>query len=198
MSTPKYFTIEELIGFIEEPNRSACMRILNENRKLFETIPGSTHNHQTFVGGYFSHILDCMNYAYYLYDFDASFGRPLPFNKSDGLLILFLHDLEKPWRIEVMDDGTVRNRPGLDTKEAFKAFREKKLEEYGMSLTPAQMNGLTYVEGELKDYSSTHRVMNELAAFCHKVDTWSARAWYDYPLEKEDPWIGADRVHDIK
>lgn len=195
MSTPKYFTIEDLIGFIDEPNRSACMRILTENRKLFETIPGSTHNHQTFVGGYFSHILDCMNYAYYLYDFDASFGRPLPFSKSDGLLILFLHDLEKPWRIEVMNDGTVRNRPGLDTKEAFKAFREKKLEEYGMILTPAQMNGLTYVEGEIKDYSSTHRVMNELAAFCHKVDTWSARAWYDYPKPAGvDEWIGADRV----
>lgn len=195
MSTPKYFTIEELIGFIEEPNRIACMKILTENRKLFETIPGSTHNHQTFVGGYFSHILDCMNYAYYLYDFDASFGRPLPFSKSDGLLILFLHDLEKPWRIEVMNDGTVRNRPGLDTKEAFKTFREKKLEEYGMILTSAQMNGLTYVEGEIKDYSSTRRVMNELAAFCHKVDTWSARAWYDYPKPAGiDEWIGADRV----
>lgn len=199
MTTPKYFTIEELIGFIDEPNRAACMKILTENRKLFETIPGSTHNHQTFVGGYFSHILDCMNYAYYLYDFDASFGRPLPFSKSDGLLILFLHDLEKPWRIEVMDDGTVRNRPGLDTKEAFKDFREKKLEEYGMNLTPAQMNGLTYVEGEIKDYSSTHRVMNELAAFCHKVDTWSARAWYDYPKPAGiDEWVGADRVRVLK
>jgi hypothetical protein len=195
MSTPKYFTIEELIGFIEEPNRSACMRILNENRKFFETIPGSTHNHQTFVGGYFSHILDCMNYAYYLYDFDASFGRPLPFSKSDGLLILFLHDLEKPWRIEVMNDGIVRNRPGLDTKEAFKEFREKKLEEYGILLTPQLVNAVTYVEGEMNDYSSKYRVMNELAAFCHKVDVHSARIWYNYPkISSEDEWSGADRV----
>lgn len=62
MSTPKYFSIEKLIGFIDEPNRSACMRILTENRKLFETIPGSTHNHQTFVGGYFSHILGFIFY----------------------------------------------------------------------------------------------------------------------------------------
>lgn len=193
--TPKYFKIEELIDCIDEPNRAACMRILKENRKLFETIPGSTHNHQTFFGGYFSHVLDGMNYAYYLYDFDASFGRPLPFTKSDALLIFFLHDLEKPWRIEVMEDGTVRNRPGLDTKEAFKEFREKKLEEYGITLTPAQMNGLTYVEGEIKDYSSKRRVMNELAAFCHKVDTWSARGWYDYPKPAgEDEWIGADRI----
>lgn len=88
------------------------MKILNENRELFQTIQGSTHNHQTFKGGYYSHVLDCMNYAFYLYDFDASFGRPLPFSKSDVILIMFLHDLEKPWRIEKMSDGTVRNRPG--------------------------------------------------------------------------------------
>lgn len=195
MTTPKYYKMEELIGFIDEPNRSACFKILNDNRELFETIPGSTHNHQTFKGGYFSHILDGMNYAFYLYDFDKSFGRPLPFSKSDALLIFYLHDLEKPWRLEKMPDGTTRNRPGLDTKEAFKKFREDKLVEYGIILTPAQLNGLTYVEGELKDYSSTHRVMNELATFCHKVDTWSARAWYDYPKpDGVDEWVGADRI----
>lgn len=198
MSTPKYFTIEELIGFIDEPNRSACMRILTENRELFETVRGSTHNHQTWDGGFIDHTLDICNYGYYLYDFNASFGRPLPFSKSDAILILFLHDLEKPWRIEVMPDGTVRNRPGLDTKEAFKKFREDKLEEYGIILSKEQLNGLTYVEGEIKDYSSTHRVMNELAAFCHQCDNWSARAWYAYPLESNDPWIGADRVRTIK
>lgn len=196
---PKYFSMEEALSFIDEPNRSACFKILNENRKLFETIPGSTHNHQTFVGGFYGHIEDCLNYAYYLYDLDKSFGRVLPFSKSDALLIMFLHDLEKPWRIEVMEDGTVRNRPGLDTKEAFKQFREEKLKEYGINLTPAQMNGLTYVEGELKDYSSTHRVMNELAAFCHKVDVHSARIWYDYPKPAgQDEWQGAKRISSQK
>ena len=138
--------------------------------------------------------LEAVNYAYHLYDFDNSFGRPMPFTKSDAILIMFLHDLEKPWRIEVMEDGSVRNRPGLDTKEAFKKFREDKLVEYGIKLTPEQLNGLTYVEGEIKDYSSKHRVMNELAAFCHKVDNWSARGWYNYPLEKDDPWVRAQRV----
>ncbi len=194
MITPTYFTIEELIDFIDEPNRSACLKILTEHRTLFEKTRGSTHNHQTWDGGYIDHITDCMNYALHLYDFDASFGRPLPFTKSDALLIMFLHDLEKPWRIEVLSDGTVQNRIGLDTKEAFKTFRENKLAFYGLTLTPYQINGLTYVEGEIKDYSSKHRVMNELAAFCHKVDNWSARAWYDYPKPSgQDEWVGADR-----
>lgn len=190
---PTYFTIEELISFINEPQRGVCQQILSEHRALFERTRGSTHNHQTWDGGYIDHITDGMNYAYHLYDFDASFGRPLPFSKSDALLVFFLHDLEKPWRIEVLADGTVRNRAGLDTKQAFKDFREQRLREYGLELTPAQHNGLTYVEGEMGDYSSQRRVMNELAAFCHKVDVWSARGWYDYP-KNEDEWVGAKRV----
>lgn len=197
MSTPKYFSIEELISHIDSPYKEGCQKILLEHRKLFEKTRGSTHNHQTWDGGYIDHITDCLNYAFHLYDFDTTFGRPLPFSKSDALLIIYLHDLEKPWRIEVMEDGTVRNRPGLDNKEAFKKFREEKLVEYGIVLTPAQLNGLTYVEGEIKDYSSTHRVMNELAAFCHKVDNWSARGWYQYPKSSEDEWIGASRVRTI-
>lgn len=109
-----------------------------------------------------------------------------------------MHDLEKPWRIEVLPDGSVRDKAGLDTKEAFKSFREAKLIEYGITLTPAQLNGLTYVEGEIKNYSSTHRVMNELAAFCHKVDIMSARIWYDYPkLAPFDEWTGADRKRQL-
>lgn len=190
---PTYFTIEDLICFIDKPQRGVCQQILSEHRSLFERTRGSTHNHQTWDGGYIDHITDGMNYAYHLYDFDASFGRPLPFSKSDALLVFFLHDLEKPWRIEVLADGTVRNRTGLDTKQAFKEFREQRLREYGLQLTPAQHNGLTYVEGEMGDYSSQRRVMNELAAFCHKVDVWSARGWYDYP-KNEDEWVGAKRV----
>lgn len=191
--SPTYFRIEDLICYIDEPAQSVCHAILTDHRKLFEVARGSTHNHQTWDGGYIDHVTDGMNYAYHLYDFDASFGRPLPFSKSDALLIFFLHDLEKPWRIEVLEDGTVRNREGLDSKQAFKDFREQRLKEYGLELTAAQHNGLTYVEGEISDYSSKHRVMNELAAFCHKVDVWSARGWYDYPKDI-DEWVGASRV----
>lgn len=191
--TLDYRTIDELVCEIDEPNRSACQRILADHRPLFERARGSTHNHQTWDGGYLDHVTDGMNYARHLYAFDAAFGRPLPFTLSDALLVFFLHDLEKPWRILVSESGEAKNREGLSTKEEFQAFREAKLREYGISLTPEQHNGLTYVEGEYKDYSSKRRVMNELAAFCHKVDVWSARGWYDYPKPTDDEWTGAGR-----
>lgn len=173
------------------------MEILDNNRQLFELTQGSTYNHQTWAGGYIDHVTDGMNYGRHLYALDAAFGRPLPFSLSDALLVFFLHDLEKPWRIVVGADGVVSNRLGLETKAQFKQFREMKLAEYGLVLTSAQRTGLTYVEGEFHDYSSKHRVMNELASFCHKMDNWSARGWYDYPKAQDDEWHGARRIRTI-
>lgn len=192
--TLDYLTIEQLIDLIDEPNRSICRAILKDNRQLFEQARGSTHNHQTWNGGYIDHVTDGMNYTRHLYAFDEAFGRPLPFTMSDALLVFFLHDLEKPWRILVDAEGRASNREGLATKAEFKQFREEKLEAYGLKLTPYQLNGFTYVEGELADYSSKRRVMNELAAFCHKVDNWCARGWYYYPKADGDEWTGATRV----
>lgn len=189
-----YLPLEAVLALIDEPWRTPCEKILAEHRSLFERARGSTHNHQTWDGGYIDHITDGLNYARHLYALDAALGRPMPFTLSDALLIFYLHDLEKPWRILVQESGEAMNRPGLDTKAAFKAFREEKLADYGLVLTPAQLNGLTYVEGEMGDYSSTRRVMNELAAFCHKVDVWSARQCYDYPKAIGDEWLGATRV----
>jgi hypothetical protein len=193
MTTPPYLPIERLIELIDEPARTILAAILADERKLFETVPGSTHNHQNWPGGYLDHVTETMNYAVLLHVLDSSLGRPLPFSLSDALLILFLHDLEKPWRIETLPDGTVRNRPELDSKAAHKAFREAKLAERGLVLTPAQQNALTYVEGEIADYSSKRRVMNELAAFCHKCDVHSARIHYAHPLPEGDGWRGAAR-----
>ncbi len=189
-----YIKIDDLMDLIDEPHKTVCKFILADNRKLFETARGSTYNHQTWDGGYIDHITDCMNYARHLYAFDSAFGRPMAHSLSDALLILFLHDTEKPWRITVDAEGNVSNREGLTTKEDFQKFREDKLREYGLELSPYQMNGLKYDEGEHKDYSSKHRVMNELASFCHRVDTKSAREWYDYPKpDNTDEWDGAGR-----
>src|SRR5690606_12935765 len=130
--TLDYLTIEQLIDLIDEPNRTICKQILVDHRLLFEKARGSTYNHQTWEGGYIDHVTDGMNYARHLYAFDEAFGRPMLFSLSDALLVFFLHDLEKPWRILVNGQGQVSNRDGLATKEEFEKFREQKLAEYGV------------------------------------------------------------------
>lgn len=192
-----YYTIDQLIDLIDEPNRGKCKQILNDHRELFERARGSTHNHQTWTGEYIDHVTDGMNYAIYLYALEEATGRPLSFSLSDVLLIFFLHDLEKPWRILVDNEGKASNKAGLENKEQYRNFRENELRKYGIVLNEMQHNALTYVEGELKDYSSERRVMNELASFCHRVDVWSARERYDYPKAEDDEWKGARRFRTV-
>ncbi|MBA2540549.1 MAG: hypothetical protein H0V17_12985, partial [Deltaproteobacteria bacterium] len=92
----RYHSIAELIAKLDEPNRTACARILDEHRTLFETVKGG-NNHHVWRGGYLDHVTDAMNLAVVLHE-ELGALRSLPFSLSDLLLVIYLHDLEKPWR----------------------------------------------------------------------------------------------------
>jgi hypothetical protein len=189
---PPYYTAEEMIGMIDEPNQTACFNILRDNRKLFQTVQGSTHNHQAWRGGYIDHVQEIMNYAILLYG-NMSMVRPLPFSLSDALLTTYLHDVEKPWKYELGSDGQLQHRKEFTEKSSHHEFRLAMLNRYGVALTSEQENGIRYAEGELNDYTNQRRVMGPLAAFTHMCDVASARLWFDYPMVENDPWDGAKR-----
>ena len=190
---PQYYGLEELIGFIDEPNRDPCNRILKENLDLFKKVQGSTNNHQAWPGGYLDHITEAMNYGIVFYHTLDSI-RFLPFSLSDSLLVLFLHDIEKPWAYEIGSDGILKRKDGMSDKESLHKFRAKRLEEYGIKLTPEQQNGMRYVEGEMNDYTNKRRVMGELAAFCHLCDITSARIYHAYPKREGDEWLEEEKL----
>lgn len=140
--------------------------------------PGSTHNHQAWPGGYIGHIAETMRLAVHLYDgltMMASFPekRKVPFELKDAFLVMFLHDLEKPWKY--VDKLKFKTKPDRHV------FRLVKLAEFGIQLNSEHENALRYVEGEFEDYSPHARVMGPLAAFCHMCDIASARIWFDEP-----------------
>lgn len=191
----KYYTIDEAIEMIDDPNRLACAWILADNRKLFQTVQGSTNNHQAWPGGYFDHVQEIMNIAVALYERLNSL-RPLPFSLSDLLLVVYLHDVEKPWKCELHDDGQLHHKPSMQTKEGHQRFRMAKLAEYGIVFTPEQENGIRYAKGEINDYSNRHRVMGPLACVVHMCDVCSARLWFNHPMQESDPWLGAKRSCD--
>jgi 23S rRNA maturation-related 3'-5' exoribonuclease YhaM len=195
VTKPAYLTIEQRLDILPEPNRSACLAILADHRALFQTVQGSTNNHQNWVGGYFDHVQEVMNIAAVEYERLDSL-RPLSFELSDLLLVLYLHDIEKPWKYELHADGQLHHKPAFASKEDQQHFRLRKLAEYGILLTPEQENGIRYAEGELTDYSSRRRVMGPLAALAHVCDVLSARCWHDHPLIQDDPWVGAGRIRD--
>jgi hypothetical protein len=189
-----YASVDELVGRIDEPNRTACARILAEHRTLFATVQGSTHNHQAWRGGYLDHVAEVMNIAVLLYE-QLSAKRPLPFSLSDILLVVFLHDIEKPWKYELGSDGQLHHKADMQGKAAHQKFRMEMLAKYGVVLTAEHENGLKYAEGELSDYTNKQRMMGPLAALAHMCDVASARLWFDYPAASGDPWDGAARVN---
>lgn len=182
-----------MIAMIDEPNRLACAQILVDNRKLFQTVQGSINNHQNWPGGYFDHVQEVMNIAVVLYERLNSI-RPLPFSLSDLLLVVYLHDVEKPWKYELREDGQLHHKATMQHKEDHQCFRMAKLREYGIVFTPEQENGMKYAEGELNDYTNRRRVMGPLACVAHMCDVCSARLWFDHPMQEYDPWDGAGRI----
>lgn len=179
-SAGSYFTMEQLLALIPGDNGRICESIYTEHRDLFRRVPGSSHNHQAWPGGYHDHVVETMNIACLLYA-AMSAVRHLPFSLGDALLIMFLHDIEKPWKYELDDCGELQVKPGLESKDAQRDFRNELLAEYGIVFTPEQANAMEYVEGECKNYSNRRRVSWPLAAFCHVCDVTSARIWFDRP-----------------
>jgi len=168
--------LAELLSQVPPEQYEGCRRLWMDHAELFERAYGASDNHHAWPGGYLDHVYQTMRLAGELYRaIDGLSHYNLSFSLADALLVLFLHDVEKPFRHEWAS-------PGLSsvhmTKEGRKIWRENKIAAYGIKLTEEQTNALRYAEGEGDDYRSDRRVMNELAAFVHMCDVASARIWH--------------------
>lgn len=190
---PAYYDFDTLLNMIEGENGEACRRMYTDFREKFLSAPGSRHNHQYWPGGYIDHVTDAMNVGLLVYE-TYNARRPLPFSASDVLLVVYLHDLEKPFVYEYSEDGSVSKNPELLEKADREKFKRDMIDRYGITLNPLQDNALEFVEG-VRDhkYKNTSRVMGELAVVCHIADLTSARLWYNHPLDENDSWSGSKR-----
>lgn len=172
-----YLDLTALMTLIPDPNRTKLWAIVREHQERFRVARGSSHNHQAWENGYLDHVVETMNIACQLYRTLNSLRR-LEFSLSAALEVMFLHDIEKPFKKEkslVWGMTTVEA-----TKENRKLLRSRMIESYGICLSPSQENALRYVEGVPdSEYTPGERTMGELAAFCHTCDILSARLWHD-------------------
>ena len=176
--------LSELITRIETPYNVFCQKILSDNEEIFSLAKGSNAKHQAWDGGYLDHLQEVMNFAVLYYRTLVETERQIPFKLSDALLILFLHDLEKPWKQLRRDEIRLENERGEKDEKAIRKFKKHKINEYetktGIFLTEDQWSGLENVEGE-RNYDPFRRVSTELSAFCHVCDYTSARIFWDFP-----------------
>ena len=182
-----YLELDELFDLFDTADH-AYQRVYDENHQLFETAAGSSHNHQAWEGGYMDHLLEVLNIACQQYNW-MSRARKLPFKLADALQVLYLHDVEKPFKVS--KTLTYKGLSYEATKAHRKQLRAAVIEDYGISLTAEQENALEYVEGVPDNkYTPGERTMGELAAFCHSCDILSARMWHD---KGKDVNLGSSR-----
>jgi hypothetical protein len=166
----QYLSLEDFYNHV--PQASKLKHLMDI--KATQQAKGSNHNHQTWEGGYIDHIVETMNIAAWLY---STSPRSMPFTLGDAQLVMFLHDLEKPFKKEFGHSW--------ETKADRRAFRETLIQHNQIRLSSDQWNALQYVEGEYEDYSNKERMMQPMAAFCHACDILSARLWHNKGQEHQ-------------
>ena len=165
---------------IKQPNRDRCYALYEAHRVAMDEARGSKGKHQAWSGGYLDHVCETVGIAEKMYETLYLMRPHLGFDLSDAALVLYVHDLEKPFKHQEKD-GRIIDAPGLDTKDGRKKFVLDLLGKFEIELTESQLTAFMYIEGEGSDYNPYRRVQNELGAFCQCCDTISARIWYQYP-----------------
>lgn len=172
MSTPspKLKTCEILLWELEDPRRDRILQFHEIYRTEVEASWGSKSKHQAWPGGYVDHLAETFRMAEVMYD-SLSQLHPLPFSRDSAVIVLYFHDLEKIWKY------THGLPEGFDkTKFLFETLAK----DYEIKFTPEEANALRYIHGEPEaEYNPDTRLMGPLAAFCHSIDTMSARMWHD-------------------
>ena len=163
---PEVTNIISYLLKIDDNNSFRCIKLLNFFLDKYPDAPGSSGNHQAYPGGYYIHVNDILEYAIMLYK-SLSKKDHLTFSLSDALLVLFLHDIEKPIKYS-----------GQDNPETDAQIRSRLINEFGFELTNEHLLALKYIHGEGQDYRKDKRVMTPLCAFCHCCDVISARIFF--------------------
>lgn len=174
-----YYKLNDFLEMIDEPNRSSCRKIYLDNKKMFDKSKGSNVKHHSWVGGYIEHVEETMNIGINLYN-TLNGLRKLDFSLSDVLILLFLHDLEKPWKYA----GTEKESEYVRGFSDYNDFIKEKINEYNFKLSDYQLKELKYIHGEGDDYDPNRNIQGPLSAFIHTCDVLSARVWHEFPKEK--------------
>jgi len=162
--------MKTLLEIIQSIHDSRTEKILNFHQQHFTLIykaKGSSYNHHAWEGGYADHIAEVLSIAFIMYNSLKSY-RQLDFSLESSLIVLYFHDVEKIWKYTIQE---------IIDKPTF--YRETLKADYQIAFTPTELNALEFIHGEGNAYSNNQRIMSPLAAFCHAVDTISARIWFD-------------------
>ncbi|PIZ31985.1 MAG: hypothetical protein COY40_00410 [Alphaproteobacteria bacterium CG_4_10_14_0_8_um_filter_53_9] len=183
---------------------AGLMQLLADWSLPLAVAKGSSHNHQAWEGGLKDHMAAMLRIAVPLYlrtalDFKGE-EEKIPYTLQQVVLVVLLHDAEKwprygppehplctAWHHKAQEHAELSamglSEPDLPT--AWYALAELIIEEwdkrYNLSITGYERNALKYAHGEAAEsHSKNERLMKELGAFLHMLDTESARIGHSH------------------
>lgn len=177
--------LDGLIQLMRPEHKKIAKAIYADHIRQMNIIPGSATKHQTWEGGYISHVEETINLALIMYH-ELHRRRPLPFDVSTALFCAFIHDFDKLLRYTVKNNAAdVSTLHADDDSEKVRLALHKS---YDYTMTDEEFKAIRYAHGEGSDFQpGGERVMSPLAALVHCCDTISARIWYDYG-RAHDSW----------
>ena len=162
----------QYLNKLSDSRKDKIINYHKEHQQLIESAKASSNNHQIWEGGYIDHILQCLYLVEKLYK-DLNKLNPLPFTQDSAMIVIYFHDIEKIFKYCKGEN--------IDKNDYYNNILRKR----DIIFSAQELNALKYIHGEGDDYSGERRVMNELAAFCHVIDTISARIWHSHKLALE-------------
>ena len=173
-----------LLHEIKDPRQEILIQIYHDHAPLFQKAEGSSHNHQNWVGGYVDHIAECLRINNVTYN-ALSQIRPLDFKKDSAAIVLFFHDIEKPFKYGSNEDSRCQkwqkkySSATACWENAKWEILHEMMHHYQFSFSDEELNALKYTHGEGNDHRKNARVSGPLAAHVHHCDNTSARIWFN-------------------
>lgn len=166
-SLEKMQVLSQYIGHIDKTNQEIITQLILDNFDRVLMAPGALESHQAWPGGFLDHILDMITIGETIYKTQED----LPFTFGDLVLVILLHDIEKPFRYV----EPAMPFEGATNQEIYDFLGKT----YHFVLDEMHLNALKYAHGENEHYIPHKRVMKELGGYLHACDVISARSHYN-------------------
>ncbi len=167
---------DRMIALLDEDMQGPVYDFFVNYYKGFTEARGSRVKHHARVGGLRHHLLQMATLYSILYSIFSLLVAHRDYTISDGIVVIFLHDIEKLLKYTDQNDldfykGQYQSDPRI--------MLQGVVREFQIPLLPKHWDALKYIHGEGADYDPNRRVMSAFGALCHCADILSARIGHD-------------------
>ena len=178
----------EIIDFLEltdDKYKENLLKLYNDIKNSLQTMPAAIRHHHSEFGGLYRHILEVIKISVCLFENFKNSLQKRNIEKSDVILVSFIHDLEKvnKYKLNKNYDPSLKYTKGyketefginydiISTNDTAKVTQI--CAKYGIILSDNHINAITYHHGGWS-VDAQYATLHPLAAILHSADLISS------------------------